>query len=81
MSNNPGNGDFILNWKGSDQSEDFYMVRVYDILGKNVLSRRVKITDRMLPLHLDEFKSGAYLIRIMNEKYNTFEGALKIMKQ
>ena len=31
--------------------------------------------------HPHEFKSGVYLIRIMNEKYNTFEGALKIVKR
>jgi Secretion system C-terminal sorting domain len=81
VSNNPGNGDFILNWNVSEHSEDFYMVRVYDVLGKNVLYKKVRITDGNLPLHLDEFKSGVYLIRIMNEKSNTFEEALKIVKR
>ncbi|MFN0188959.1 MAG: T9SS type A sorting domain-containing protein, partial [Bacteroidia bacterium] len=77
----PGNGDFILNWKVSEQSEDFYIVRIYDILGKNVHSKVVKIADGILPLQLDEFNSGVYLIRIMNEKFNNFEGALKIVKR
>ena len=81
VSNNPGNGDFILNWKVSEQSEDFYIVRIYDILGKNVHSKVVKIADGILPLQLDEFNSGVYLIRIMNEKFNNFEGALKIVKR
>ena len=81
VQNNPGNGEFIVNWTNFEPSEDIYVMCVYDVLGKIVLKKRVKVVAGIVSLELRNTISGVYLLSIVSEMENTVKGSLKLLKQ
>ena len=80
LHNNPGTGTFIINWKVVEPTEEFYIVQVFDAIGKNILHRKVKIEDGTVTIQLEDFKAGIYLLKINNDEDSSIETALKLFK-
>ena len=81
VQNNPGKGEFIVNWTKLEISEDFYMMHVYDVLGKSVLKKRVRAIEGSVSLELRNIISGVYLLSTVSEMENRVKGSLKLLKQ
>ncbi|MBK9402537.1 MAG: T9SS type A sorting domain-containing protein [Bacteroidetes bacterium] len=79
--NNPGKGEFTINWAKLESSEDVYLMYIYNVLGKSVLIKRVKATEGTVSLELRNANSGVYLLRIVSENESRIKCSFKLLKQ
>ena len=67
----------IINFNFTNLPSDELGVMVFDYAGRNVMNRKINISDYKSKLNMSELPSGSYLIYLHNNKINFYTKIIK----